>query len=239
MIFIVQRRTFTDFLIIVTLNYWPLNPVCPFPLPVFAANYKFERINKDDVALLVVDHQIGLFQLVRNYEPKQYRNSILAHAAIGKVFNLPTVLTTSAETEIVEMHLNAPFIKRNGEVDAWDNSDFCAAVRATGGITTDVCTTLLALALVREGYIVFANAEASGAHSQRITDDANDRMRAAGVHVLSSFAVVCDLMRDWKDTPGSKELLPYFDKYLAVYGYLARGHAAAVDRGTIIPGESE
>ena len=135
------------------------------------------------------------------------------------------------------MHPNAPLIKRNGEVDAWDNEDFRKAVRATGkkqiiigGITTDVslhflpllrmltpsllqvCTTFLALSLVQEGFTVFANAEASGALSQRIADDANDRMRAAGVHVLSSFAVVCDLMRDWRNTPGSKELLPYFDK---------------------------
>ena len=43
------------------------------------------------------------------------------------------------------MHPNATFVKRNGEVDAWDNSDFRAAVNATGktqiilaGITTDV-----------------------------------------------------------------------------------------------------
>lgn len=47
--------------------------------------------------------------------------------------------------EIVDMHPNAPFIHRQGEVDAWDNSDFRAAVQATGkkqvilaGITTDV-----------------------------------------------------------------------------------------------------
>jgi isochorismate hydrolase len=43
------------------------------------------------------------------------------------------------------MHRNAPLIKRNGEVDAWDNADYRAAVKATGkkqvimaGITTDV-----------------------------------------------------------------------------------------------------
>lgn len=218
------------------------------------AKIKFERINKDDAMLLVVDHQVGLFQLVRDYQPEEFRNNILAHAALGKVFDLPTVLTSSAETgpngplpkEIVAMHPNAPLIKRNGEVNAWDNKDFRAAVRATGkkqvimaGIVTDVCTAFLALSLIEEGYTVYANADASGCQSQRIADDANDRMRAAGVHVLSGFAVVADLMRDWRNTPGAAELLPYFDKYLAGYGYLARGHAAAVDRGTILPGESE
>ena len=47
--------------------------------------------------------------------------------------------------EIIQMHPTAPFIKRNGEVNAWDKSEFQAAVKATGkkqvilaGITTDV-----------------------------------------------------------------------------------------------------
>jgi len=59
--------------------------------------FTFERINKDDVMLLVVDHQIGLFQLVRDFTPDEYKNNILAHAELGKIFNLPTILTTSAE----------------------------------------------------------------------------------------------------------------------------------------------
>ncbi|KAF9473054.1 Isochorismatase hydrolase [Pholiota conissans] len=218
------------------------------------ANTTFERIDKDNVVLLIVDHQIGLFQLVRDFQPDEFRNNIFAHAAIGKVFNLPTILTTSSETgpngplpkEIVDMYPDAPYIKRLGEVNAWDNADFRKAVKATGkkqvimgGIVTDACTAFLALSLIQEGYTVFANAEASGAMSKQIASDANDRMRAAGVHVLSNFAVVCDLMRDWRNTPGSVELLPYFDKYMASYGYLARGHAAAIDRGEILPGESE
>ena len=48
--------------------------------------------------------------------------------------------------EILEMYPNAPLIKRQGEVDAWDNADFRAAVQASGkrqivlaGIVTDVC----------------------------------------------------------------------------------------------------
>lgn len=43
------------------------------------------------------------------------------------------------------MYPNAPFIRRQGEVDAWDNAEFKAAVKASGkkqvilaGISTDV-----------------------------------------------------------------------------------------------------
>ena len=83
---------------------------------------------------------------------------MLAHAAIGNVFDLPTVLTTSSDTgpnglllkEIRDMHPNATLVQRQGEVNAWDNEEFRAAVRATGkkqliigGIVTEVCKLLL------------------------------------------------------------------------------------------------
>lgn len=52
--------------------------------------------------------------------------------------------------EVTSLHPNAPFIKRNGEVNAWDNPAFKAAVEATGrkqviiaGITTDVRFSIL------------------------------------------------------------------------------------------------
>lgn len=139
-------------------------------LPVLAFTY--DRLDKNNAVLLVVDHQEGLFQLARDQIPSAYKSSILAHAALAKIFNLPTILTTSADQgrvyldsgwialttsppligpngplplEIVNMHPNATFIHRQGEVNAWDNADFQAAVKATGkqqvilaGITTDV-----------------------------------------------------------------------------------------------------
>lgn len=37
-------------------------------------------------------------------------------------------------------------------------------------------------------------------------------MRDAGVNVLSMFAINTDLMRDWRDTPGALEELPYYDQ---------------------------
>ncbi|KAH9851178.1 Isochorismatase hydrolase [Lenzites betulinus] len=209
--------------------------------------FKYERLDKNNAVLLIVDHQEGLYQLVRDSTPTDVKSNILAHAALGKIFDLPTVMTTSAQTgangplpkEVLEMHPNAPLIKRQGEVDAWDNADFRAAVQATGkkqvimaGITTDVCTTFLALSLRDAGYTVFANSDASGTFDAKTAQDANDRMRAAGVHVLSMFAVACELMRDWRNTPGTPEMMPFFDTYLPEYGFLARAHDAAISSGT-------
>ena len=63
-------------------------------------------------------------------------------------------------------------------------------------------------------------------------------MENAGVILQGTFAIVMDLMRDWRDTPGSLQLLPFLDRYLPVYGYVARAHRAAVLNGTLSPGES-
>ncbi|KAF9263794.1 Isochorismatase hydrolase [Marasmius fiardii PR-910] len=205
------------------------------------AGFKYQRLNKDDAVLLIIDHQIGLFELVKDWGPVEFKNAVVAHAALGKVFGLPTVMTSSTETgpngpmlqELLDLYPDAPLIKREGEVNAWDNEEFRKAVKATGkkqviiaGIVTDVCTTFLALSLIEEGYQVFANSEASGTYSKRLADEANDRMRAAGVNVMSMFAVACELMRDWRNTPGLPELGPYFDKYFPVYGLVARNFTA-------------
>lgn len=84
---------------------------------------------------------------------------MIAHASIGKLFDLPVVLSTSAENgpngplpkAILDMYPDAPLVKRQGEVDAWDNPEFRKAIEDTGkkqiimaGITTDVCKSSLA-----------------------------------------------------------------------------------------------
>ncbi|KAF3770189.1 Isochorismatase hydrolase [Cryphonectria parasitica EP155] len=213
----------------------------------------FERLNKNDSMLLILDMQEGLYGLARDFDPTLYRDSIIAHAAIGQVFDIPVVMTTSAQTgpngplpqEILDMYPDAPLIQRQGEVDAWDNADFRAAVQAANksqiimaGIVTDVCTTFLALSLRAEGYSVWANVEASGTTTPLIRDISNDRMEKAGVSLVSLFSIICDLMRDWRDTPGSATLIPWLDKYYPAYGMVARAHHAAIENGTLVPGEA-
>ncbi|KAI1345489.1 Isochorismatase-like protein [Xylaria sp. FL0043] len=216
--------------------------------------FKYERLNKNDSALIILDMQEGLFSLSRDYDAVQYRNAMYAHAELARVFDLPVVMTTSAETgpngplpkEFLDLYPDVKVVKRMGEVDAWDNEEFREAVRATNksqviiaGIVTDVCTTFAALSLREAGYAVWANHEASGTTSVDIREQANERMRQAGVHVVSYFAVVCELMRDWRASPGAKELLPVLDRYLPAYGMVTRGHLAAIQNGTIQPGQKD
>ncbi|KAF2840485.1 Isochorismatase hydrolase [Patellaria atrata CBS 101060] len=219
---------------------------------VFADAVPWERLDKNNSVLIILDQQVGLYNLVRDFDATLYKNNMMAHAAIGKLFDIPTILTTSAEwgpngplpKEMLEMYPDAPLIMRGGEVNAWDNTEVRDAIRATGkkqiiigGIVTDVCTAFFALSLRAEGYSVWANVEASGTTTELIRDSANDWMRSAGVQVVSLFAIVCDLMRDWRNTPGALEVIPWLDTYYPVYGMLARAHAAAINNGTMLPGE--
>jgi nicotinamidase-related amidase len=219
-----------------------------------ASDFTFERLDKDDALLLVVDHQVGLYNLARDFDPNLFRDQIIAHAAVADVFDLPVILTTSAESgpngplprEIYEMHPNATVVRRNGEVNAWDSPEFREAVIAAnktqiilGGIVTDVCTTFLALSLREAGYSVWANAEASGTTSTFARDISNDRMAQAGVQVVTLFSILCDLMRDWRNTPGAPEIIPWIDQYYPAWGWVARGHLGAITGGTVQPGEED
>ncbi|MEC8568244.1 MAG: hydrolase, partial [Pseudomonadota bacterium] len=97
------------------------------------------RLDKNNAAVLLVDHQTGLLSLVRDIDPDKFKNNVLALADAAKYFNLPTILTTSFENgpngplvpELKEMFPDSPYIARPGQINAWDNQDFVQAVKAT------------------------------------------------------------------------------------------------------------
>lgn len=130
-------------------------------------SFKYHRIDKNNAAVLLVDHQAGLLSLVRDIEPDKFNNNVLALANAAKYFNLPTILTTSFENgpngplmpQLVEMFPDAPYIARPGQINAWDNEDFVKAVKATGkkqliiaGVVTEVCVAFPALSALEEGF---------------------------------------------------------------------------------------
>ncbi|EZQ17295.1 MULTISPECIES: isochorismate family cysteine hydrolase YcaC [Halopseudomonas] len=175
---------------------------------------EYKRLDKDDVALLMVDHQAGLLSLVRDFSPDEFKNNVLALADIAQFFNIPTILTTSFEEgpngpmvpEIKAAFPDAPYFARPGQINAWDNEDFVNAVKATGkkqlliaGVVTEVCVAFPALSAIEEGFDVFVVTDASGTFNSVTRDGAWMRMQAAGVQLLNWFAVAGELHRDWRN----------------------------------------
>ncbi|CAJ96702.1 isochorismate family cysteine hydrolase YcaC [Cupriavidus necator] len=174
----------------------------------------YKRLDKSQAAVLMVDHQAGLLSLVRDIEPDKFKNNVLALADLAKYFKLPTVLTTSFEDgpngplvpELKAMFPDAPFIPRPGQINAWDNEDFVAAVRATGkkqlliaGVVTEVCVAFPALSAIEEGFEVFVVTDASGTFNEITRDSAWQRMSDAGAQLMTWFGVACELHRDWRN----------------------------------------
>ena len=55
----------------------------------------YVKLDKTQAAVLLVDHQVGLLSLVRDFQPDQFKNNVLALADLAEYFKLPTILTTS------------------------------------------------------------------------------------------------------------------------------------------------
>ena len=176
--------------------------------------YKYKRLNKDYAVVLMVDHQSGLISLVQDYTPNEFKNNVLALADVARFFDLPTVLTTSFEDgpngpivpELKAAFPEAAYIPRPGQINAWDNEDFVAAVKKTGrkqiilaGVVTDVCVAFVALSALEEGYQVFVVTDASGTFDQSVRTAALMRMQSAGAELVNWFAVACELHRDWRN----------------------------------------
>jgi len=196
------------------------------------------RLSKDDAVVLLVDHQVGLCSLVQDYGPDEFLNNVLALADTAKLFNLPTILTTSFENgpngvilpQIKDMFPDAPFIARPGQINAWDNEDFVKAIKDTGrkqlviaGVVTDVCVSFPTLSAIADGYEVFVVADASGTFNKSVRDAALMRMAHAGAIITSWFAVACELQRDWRnDAEGLATLL---GNHLPAYKNLMTAYA--------------
>jgi nicotinamidase-related amidase len=178
------------------------------------AAFTYKRLDKSDAALLLVDHQAGLISLVQDFGPNEFKNNVLAVAACGQYFGLPTILTTSFEAgpngplvpELKDLFPDAPYIARPGNISAWDNPDFVAAVKATGkrqlimaGAVTEVCVAFPALSALQEGYDVWVVTDASGTFNEVTRHGAWLRMQAAGAQLINWFGLACELHRDWRN----------------------------------------
>lgn len=184
---------------------------------------KYRKLSKEDALVLFVDHQSGLMSLVQDFSPSEFINNVLALADLTKYFKLPCILTTSFEEgpngplipELKTLFPDAPYIARPGQINAWDNEDFVAAIKKTGrkqlliaGIVTEVCVSFPALSALENGYEVFVVADASGTFNTTTRNAAWHRVEAAGAQMMTWFGVACELHRDWRnDVTGLATLL--------------------------------
>ena len=177
-------------------------------------------IDTNDSVILLLDHQSGLFQTVKDISVTELRNNTIMLARLATLLKIP-VITTASEPNgpngplMPEIHQNAPhavYVGRKGEVNAWDNPDFVKAVQATGkktlimaGVWTSVCVMFPALDAKAAGYKVYAVIDASGDPSDLASRTTLARFIQAGIVPTSTNAVLSETHRTW-NRPEAAEL---------------------------------
>ncbi|EPO7654992.1 isochorismatase family protein [Enterobacter hormaechei] len=182
-----------------------------------------ERFTAENTALLLIDHQVGTMQLIKNIDSQLAAKQAVALAKMAKILNLPTVITSSQEEnaqgpimpEIAQILPEAhdARIKRPGVVNAWAYPEFRDAVLATGrknlimaGVTTDVCLIFPAIDAALEGFAVQAVMDASGSPSDWSEEFSRQRMRDAGVVLTATNTLMAEIAQDWS-TPDGQQLI--------------------------------
>lgn len=180
-------------------------------------NKKFTVVN---TALILIDHQVGTMQLIKNIPLERVIRHTLVLARMASALHIPVVLTSSQEDHfqgalLPEFQNILPDaferrIKRQGIVNAWEQADFADAIRSTGrthlimaGATTDVCLVYPTISAVQEGFHVQAVMDASGSPFDQSEELAQRRMADAGVVLTTTNTLLAELAHDWSSEAGA------------------------------------
>jgi nicotinamidase-related amidase len=201
-------------------------------------------IDPGDVVMLLIDHQSGLFNLVKDMPVPDLRRNAVALAKVATMLKIP-VLTTASVPDgpngplIPEIHEAAPhakFIAREGQINAWDMPAFVKAVEETGrktlviaGTLTSVCLAFPAICAVQAGYKVYAVVDASGNWSSMATDLTVARLAQAGVVPIDTLAVISEMQQTWNRPEALDYANLFADHMMPNYRLLIESHAKAQD----------
>jgi nicotinamidase-related amidase len=193
-------------------------------------------LDPSDTVILLLDHQAGLMQTVKDVPIIDLRANTTLLAKLAALYAIP-VITTASEPSgpngplMPEIHQSAPhavYVPRKGEVNAWDNQDFVDTVRATGrktlimaGIWTSVCVMFPALDAKAAGYKVYAVMDASGDPSELASRTTLARFTQAGIIPTTANSVLSEIHRTW-NRPEAAELAK-------LYGLVSPNYAAVAE----------
>lgn len=193
-------------------------------------------IDPSDALFLLLDHQSGLFQTVKDIAVADLRRNVEVIARLATLLEIPVVTTASEPAgsngplmpEIHRLAPHASYVPRKGEVNAWDNDDFVARIRSTGrrtlimaGVWTSVCVMFPALDAHAAGYDVYAVIDASGDPSELTSRTTLVRFVQGGIKPTTTNAVLSELHRTWA-RPEAAELA-------TLYGLVAPNYAAVIE----------
>ena len=197
----------------------------------------------ENTVLVLVDHQLGTIgwagELANKDEQDELKMWVRTIARFAKSAGIPVILTSSLESEsqgplLPEFKEILPAeyaarIQRTGVINAWDDPQFVAAIKATGknniimgGLTTDVCLVPPALSAQANGYNVVALLDISAACTKIAAQNSRDLLQKAGIEVMTVTPMITSMLGNYKN-PASGGFFGAFEKE-GVYGAFAKGN---------------
>jgi nicotinamidase-related amidase len=189
-----------------------------------------ERLTRDNTAVLLIDHQVGLYSGVVDIPLAELKHNVVALTKAAQVLGLPIVATTTSTESmwgpmIPELAAALPAdlaVPDRTTVNAWDDPRVADAVRATGrtklliaGISTEVCLAFAALSTTAEGFDAYAVIDAAGTFSQAKREAGLLRIQQAGVTPIDYATAIVEILSDNAD-PLAGEVYAALDMPFAV-----------------------
>lgn len=174
------------------------------------STYNPEPLTRDNAALVLVDHQVGLITGIRDYPVAELKHNVIGLARAAKALGLPIVTTTTsadalwgpAFPELVEALPGQEFIDRT-TVNAWDDPRVEAAIKGLdrrklifAGVSLEVCAAFPAMRAVREGYEAYVAVDASGTFNQTKRETGIQRLIQSGVVVADGASLMVEILAD-------------------------------------------
>ncbi len=200
-------------------------------------------LDPNDTVVLLLDHQTGLFQTVKDVQVRDLRANTVVLAKIADQARMPIIYTASEPggpngpimEELTAAAPGATYVGRKGEVSAWDNADFVEAVEATGrktlvmaGVWTSVCVAFPALQAKADGYKVYAVMDASGDISDMAFDATLARMTQAGIVPITTNTMLSETHRTW-NRPDAAQWGALYAELVPNYRAVAESYRRAQD----------
>src|SRR5215510_10901514 len=190
-------------------------------------------LDTSDTVLLLIDHQSGLFQTVKDIGIAELRANTTMLAKLAALLEIPLITSASVPQgpngplmpEIHEANPHAVFVPRKGEINAWDNVLFQKTVRATGRKTPAMISVFVAFPALdakAQGFNVYAVHDASGDPSEFASRITMARLAQAGVVPTSTNAVLCEFQQHWNRGDDNQ-------RFASLYALVAPNYGAVIE----------
>lgn len=163
-------------------------------------------------ALIIIDYQPVQVSSIKSMDQDWLVTQITRTAKTARLYDLPVVLSTvnvqtgrNQETvaPLKEVLADLPSYDRTS-INAWEDGEFYEAVKKTGrkklimtALWTEACLTFPVIDALKEGFEVYAVADAVGGTSLEAHDIALRRIEQVGAQLISVNQLICELQRDW------------------------------------------